>query len=128
MTRLPLTARQQELLDYLIARALTGSMPSLREMGEHMGIRSTNGVNDHLHALERKGRIERDGLKSRSILVVGIWPEADVAGVPARVYTFEDKDTALDWWDEVAAGPEFNSHAVEQDGPGLSIVVTRSKR
>lgn len=40
-----------------------GYPPTLREIGAHMGIRSTNGVNDHLRALERKGFLARaDGL------------------------------------------------------------------
>ena len=37
-----------------------GYPPTLREIGEHMGIRSTNGVNDHLKALEKKGYLERE--------------------------------------------------------------------
>ncbi|KIG16189.1 SOS-response repressor and protease LexA [Enhygromyxa salina] len=32
-----------------------------------MGIRSTNGVNDHLKALERKGYLVREELKSRAL-------------------------------------------------------------
>jgi repressor LexA len=42
----------------------------LREIGEHMGIRSTNGVNDHLRALERKGYLRREDMKSRALRVV----------------------------------------------------------
>jgi len=64
----PLTNRQQEALDYISA-CLTerGYPPTLREIGEHMGIRSTNGVNDHLKALERKGYLVREELKSRAL-------------------------------------------------------------
>ena len=32
-----------------------------------MGIRSTNGVNDHLRALERKGYLAREDMKSRAL-------------------------------------------------------------
>jgi repressor LexA len=32
-----------------------------------MGIRSTNGVNDHLRALERKGYLKREDMKSRAL-------------------------------------------------------------
>src|SRR5207302_6774432 len=32
-----------------------------------MGIRSTNGVNDHLRALERKGYLTREDMKSRAL-------------------------------------------------------------
>jgi len=66
-----LTGRQQELLDFIQQHvAENGYPPSIREMAEHMGIRSTNGVNDHLKALERKGYLSRKaGLKSRAIAV-----------------------------------------------------------
>jgi repressor LexA len=39
----------------------------LREIGEHFQIRSTNGVNDHLKALEKKGHLRREDLKSRAM-------------------------------------------------------------
>jgi len=39
----------------------------LREIGSHFGIRSTNGVNDHLRALEKKGYLQREDLKSRAL-------------------------------------------------------------
>lgn len=66
--RQPLTARQQQALDF-ISQCLEhrGYPPTLREIGEHMGIRSTNGVNDHLKALERKGYLVREELKSRAL-------------------------------------------------------------
>ena len=35
-----------------------------------MGIRSTNGVNDHLRALERKGYLRREDMKSRALKLV----------------------------------------------------------
>lgn len=41
--------------------------PSLREIGDFMGIGSTNGVNDHLRALERRRLITREGMISRGI-------------------------------------------------------------
>ena len=51
-----LTKRQQQTLEF-IRKSIEerGYPPTLREIGESMGIRSTNGVNDHLRALERKG-------------------------------------------------------------------------
>jgi repressor LexA len=63
-----LTDRQRQALDY-ITECLNarGYPPTLREIGEHMGIRSTNGVNDHLKALERKGYLVREELKSRAL-------------------------------------------------------------
>ena len=66
--RQPLTARQREALEYITyCLDERGYPPTLREIGEHMGIRSTNGVNDHLKALERKGYLVREELKSRAL-------------------------------------------------------------
>ncbi|MFH1862135.1 MAG: transcriptional repressor LexA [bacterium] len=64
----PLTQRQQEVLDF-IRRTLNqkGYPPSIREIGAHFRIRSTNGVRSILLALERKGEIRRKPLLSRSI-------------------------------------------------------------
>lgn len=63
-----LTERQREILDFIQARIEEqGYPPTIREIGEVMGIRSTNGVNDHLKALERKGYLKREGLKSRAL-------------------------------------------------------------
>jgi repressor LexA len=66
-----LTKRQSQTLDF-IRRSINerGYPPTLREIGEHMGIRSTNGVNDHLRALERKGYLRREDMKSRALKLV----------------------------------------------------------
>src|SRR5688572_20330604 len=63
-----LTDRQKEVLDFIQESIGTrGYPPTLREIGERMGIRSTNGVNDHLKALEKKGYLAREDLKSRAL-------------------------------------------------------------
>lgn len=49
-----------------------GYPPTLREIGARMGIRSTNGVNDHLRALERKGYLTREDMKSRALRPTGV--------------------------------------------------------
>jgi repressor LexA len=46
---------------------VVGCPPTLRELGELMTIRSNNGVNDHLRALERKGLIVRRDRLARAI-------------------------------------------------------------
>lgn len=68
-----LTDRQQQVLHY-IRQSITerGYPPTLREIGAHMGIRSTNGVNDHLRALERKGYLTREDMKSRALRPVAL--------------------------------------------------------
>jgi repressor LexA len=64
-----LTDRQLEVLRF-IARQIddAGYPPTIREIGEGLDIRSTNGVNDHLKALERKGYLSRDPVKSRALI------------------------------------------------------------
>lgn len=66
-----LTKRQSQTLDF-IRHSIEerGYPPTLREIGEFMGIRSTNGVNDHLRALERKGYLKREDMKSRALKLV----------------------------------------------------------
>jgi repressor LexA len=63
-----LTQRQRDILDFISTQIdRRGYPPTLREIGEHFGIRSTNGVSDHLKALEKKGFLAREDLKSRAM-------------------------------------------------------------
>jgi len=83
-----LTDRQLEVLDYITAAIRErGFPPTIREIGEALDIRSTNGVNDHLKALERKGFIDRSASKSRAMMVTATpagRPPGDIRPVPAR--------------------------------------------
>ena len=64
-----LTDRQREILNFIVKETETrGFPPTIREIGEEMDIRSTNGVNDHLKALERKGYLNRGEQQSRSLV------------------------------------------------------------
>src|SRR5262249_62018812 len=75
-----LTDRQKEVLDF-IGESIhaRGYPPTLREIGERMGIRSTNGGNDHLKALEKKGFLYREDLKSRALRPIGLDPAPDLS-------------------------------------------------
>lgn len=67
----PLTDRQRAVFDYIRHSIVEhGYPPTLREIGIHLGIRSTNGVNDHLRALQRKGYLTREDMKSRTLRLV----------------------------------------------------------
>jgi SOS-response transcriptional repressor LexA len=67
-----LTARQQEMLDCIRCHIRDrGYPPSVREIAAAMGIHSPNGVLYTIKVLVRKGRIEREGNRSRSLKVVG---------------------------------------------------------
>jgi len=64
-----LTDRQLEVLRFIARQSEEqGYPPTIREIGEALDIRSTNGVNDHLKALERKGYLSRDPVKSRALI------------------------------------------------------------
>ncbi len=64
-----LTDRQLEVLRFITGQIEEcGYPPTIREIGEALDIRSTNGVNDHLKALERKGFLSRDPVKSRALI------------------------------------------------------------
>ena len=64
-----LTDRQKEILSFIVKESEErGFPPTIREIGEEMDIRSTNGVNDHLKALERKGYLTRGEQQSRSLV------------------------------------------------------------
>lgn len=76
-----LTSRQRQIYEF-ITRSIEerGYPPTLREIGAHMSIRSTNGVNDHLKALEKKGWITREDLKSRALRPVQ--PSSQTVEIP----------------------------------------------
>jgi len=84
--REPLTEKQQLVFDFIRSSINErGYPPTLREIGEHFRIRSTNGVNDHLKALERKGYLQREELKSRALRPVGSTGEAFEVPIVGRV-------------------------------------------
>jgi repressor LexA len=81
-----LTDRQKEVLEFIQESiAARGYPPTLREIGERMGIRSTNGVNDHLKALEKKGYLAREDLKSRALRPLKLPAGTAVGARPAGV-------------------------------------------
>lgn len=101
-----LTDRQREIFEFIQRRiGEQGYPPTIREIGEFMGIRSTNGVNDHLKALERKGYLKREGLKSRALR-----PVCDSSGGAldddplSNVLPFTGNSVAIPVLGRVAAG------------------------
>jgi repressor LexA len=65
-----ITDRQREIYEFIRATiAARGVPPSMREIGKEFGIRSTNGVEGHLAALERSGFITRQRGTSRGIML-----------------------------------------------------------
>lgn len=82
-----LTARQQEMLDYIEREtSSTGVPPSIRQIGTALGISSTNGVRLHLQALQKKGYIRRSQRTSRGIVSLN---RLSTAASPSRSTTVD---------------------------------------
>ncbi len=82
----PLTDRQRQILEH-IAKSIrkNGIVPSVREIGHALGMRSPSTVHQHLTALERKGYIKRYGDRMRVLEVLDktFLPDGDdVAHLP----------------------------------------------
>jgi repressor LexA len=64
-----LTDRQKAIYDFLLKSIRErGFAPSIHEIGKQFKIASTNGVSDHLKALEKKGYIRRVGKRAIEVL------------------------------------------------------------
>lgn len=106
-----LTKRQQQILDFIRAELRRiGYPPSVREIGEAVGLSSSSTVHSHLAALESKGFIKRDPSKPRAL----------------EVYDFRDRDSVVEFGrvhevpvlGQVAAGqPILAAENVEQTFP-----------
>ena len=67
-----LTARQQEIWNYLVEYVdRHGYPPTVREIGEHVGLASPSTVHAHLANLERAGLLRRDPTKPRALELLG---------------------------------------------------------
>ncbi|MBM7837752.1 repressor LexA [Alkalihalobacillus xiaoxiensis] len=66
-----LSTRQEEILDFIKDEVKKkGYPPSVREIGEAVGLASSSTVHGHLARLEKKGYIRRDPTKPRAIEVL----------------------------------------------------------
>ena len=80
-----LTARQQEIWQFLVDYVgRHGYPPTVREIGEAVGLASPSTVHAHLANLERAGLIKRDPTKPRALELVGHRREHQRAEAPAR--------------------------------------------
>ncbi|MCI0543183.1 MAG: transcriptional repressor LexA [Actinobacteria bacterium] len=81
------TERQQQILEYI--KQMVGERgypPSVREIGEALGLSSPSTVHSHLNALVREGTLRRDPTKPRAIMVVDqprrMVPDARMRDIP----------------------------------------------
>ena len=67
-----LTARQQQILEVVDAHLVRhGYPPTVREIGEAVGLTSSSTVHAHLANLERLGHLRRDPTKPRALGIIG---------------------------------------------------------
>jgi repressor LexA len=77
-----LTGRQQEIWDFLVDYVdRHGYPPTVREIGEAVGLASPSTVHAHVANLERAGLLKRDPTKPRALELVGREPAAPPATV-----------------------------------------------
>jgi repressor LexA len=103
MTDDGLTERQREILDFIVAQQrLRGYPPSVREIGEAVGLTSPSTVHTHLATLQRRGFLRRDPTKPRAI---------EVTYDPASGVSMERRPVAhIPLVGDVAAGTDVLAH------------------
>ena len=81
-----LSAKQQQILEYVKSEVREkGYPPSVREICEAVGLKSTSTVHGHLARLEKKGLIRRDPTKPRAIEILSDqpdYPSREIVRVP----------------------------------------------
>jgi repressor LexA len=97
----PLNEIERKILDFMVQYLRANTyQPSIREIGERFGVKSTKTVSEHLQSLADKGFLERDPSRSRGVKILGVDLGADTVSVPCF--------TELP--DEGARGPRPDMH------------------
>ena len=78
MSRPPLSENQLKVYNFLVKSLEGGVPPSVREICQNTGLKSTSSVHAILNTLEENGYIERDPRYSRSIRIAGASATAQV--------------------------------------------------
>lgn len=84
-----LTERQEAVLKFIGEYQMTyGKSPTLREMREHFGVSSDNGILKHLKALQEKGAITKDDTPRGIGLLSSVKEKLESTGVKLPVLGF----------------------------------------
>jgi len=141
-TAADLPQRQKEVLDFLRnSLREKGYVPSIRELGEALGLRSTSTIHYHLTGLADRGLIRWDKGKNRAIQLIGEEPFAEgprgavlpmagriVAGSPIEAIEGVDEvDLATLWPAENVYLLEVKGQSMIEDhiAPGDWVVIKK---
>ena len=107
-----------------------GYSPSVREIGEAVGLRSTASVSYHLQALQEKGLLQSPGQKGRKrSLVTGARPgQIPVVGLVTAgqpILAVENQEGTLAWGDPSCFGLRVRGDSMINAGilPGDTVIV-----
>lgn len=114
-----LTERQRTILDVIRASVTTrGYPPSIREIGDAVGLTSTSSVAHQLRTLERKGYLRRDPNRPRAVDVRGADHAPPVVGTDVAGSDALPEPTYVPVLGRIAAGgPILAEEAVEDVFP-----------
>lgn len=74
---------ERKILDFMVQYLRSNTyQPSIREIGERFGIKSTKTVSEHLQALADKGYLERDPSRSRGVKILGVDLSNQTVSIP----------------------------------------------
>jgi repressor LexA len=78
-----ITPRQQRILEFIAGTVRDrGYPPTVREIGEAVGLTSSSSVHAQLANLERKGMLRKDPTKPRAMALSAVEPQAAAVVVP----------------------------------------------
>lgn len=122
----PLTDIERKILDFMVQYLRANTyQPSIREIGERFGIKSTKTVSEHLQALAEKGCLERDPSRSRGVRILGVDLSANTVAVPCFA-EIPDRDAARDAETYVSMdrqlGSENGSFMVRASAEDLAVL------
>ena len=118
-----LTGRQQEIWDFLVDYVdRHGYPPTVREVGEKVGLASPSTVHAHLANLERAGYLRRDPTKPRALELIGHRRAAAAEPVELRP---ERETHSLPLVGQIAAGGPLLAQENVEDYIGVPEPLSR---
>lgn len=86
---------ERKILSYMVSYLRENTyQPSIREIGEQFGIKSTKTVSEHLQALADKGFLERDPSRSRGVKILGVDLAPEAVSLPLLARLPDDRSEA----------------------------------